>query len=279
MIIFDKVYIKGFDNYEYVLNFRINPKTLNAIVTPSLFDKRTLVKLITGSSTPMRGRVYVGENIRKIGVYDPEWKPPPLMRIHEYVAVTTGSDDLFYYLAEQLGKLGVKVDEYSVFENLPQPIVNLITLYTTLSVPRDLYILIDPFEYLDETLLNFTMSILRENVRKGGTVVVITSNRTCAKTFRFDQYVEVSKHELSLKTVPQRNIEIPEDCLIYEAMLGEKTSENFFKSIMELKGFRGVLLIRNKAYILVEPKYGRRMVKILKEALDKGVFRKIKSLK
>lgn len=276
MIVFEKVHVKGFDDYDYVLNFKINPNTLNVIVTPALFDKRTLVRYIVGSSAPTKGRVHVGGNVKTIGLYDPERKPPAFMRIQEYVTAITDSEDSFHYLVEKLSKLGIKVDEYTIFQNIPQPVETIITLYTTLKVPKDLYILIDPFEHLDESLINFVMSILRETVKKGSTIIVVTSNKVYSKMFRFDQYIEVSKLELSVIKAAQRKIEIPEDCLVFEAFVGENFSENFFKFMLEFKGFRGVLMNRDRALILIEPKYRRTIVKLLRGALDEGVFRRVK---
>jgi len=261
LIILENVSIKGFDSRVYTINFHVRTNTINAIVTPALFDKDRLAKIILGLSKPETGNIVFLKNIMKKCYYN-SLHPLPQYReftsfVNEYV-----SRDVLEELIDKINKLGYNIDENTFFNEIPYSLRIFITLYTLLNSNNELCVFVDPFEYLDDTLISLIGVEMEKSVEKGMTIFIITSNGNAIGKLHIHNLLDLT---LGLRT---ESVSVDEKsylsgCVLIEVYIRATRVNDYIMKLMEQKGFNGFIVRNNKVVILVDKRFKTGILQLL----------------
>lgn len=250
LIILENVLIKGFDSRVYTINYHVKPNAINAIVTPALFNKDILARIILGLYEPETGRVAFLKDIRRKCYYNSLHPLPQYREISSYVDEYAGKDVL-KQLVEKMNKLGYKIDEYTVFGEIPYSLRIFIALFTLINSNSELCVLVDPFEYLDDALTRLVGVEMGRAVEKGATILIITSNESAIGKLHVHNLLDLTLGLRTEKVIVDERSYLFGYALIEVYARGDKVSDHIMK-LLEQRGFRGFIIRNNKFTILVE---------------------------
>lgn len=256
MIIFDNVYVKGFDKKEYILSFHIPLNKTTLIVLPSSVDKLEFAKYIAGLSTPVMGKVIheFGEIVIKPTIYFPEQLSGELMILD---VLNTLSPEVYRELVKIIRGIGYgDIDKDKLSIEIPDIVKKILLILFSLYTARYLSILIEPWLGLDNKLLSILSTEFKKLNSSNLTIVVLTNNIEFLKTemdlYNYAVIVESEKGVIEGDRDKFRSRDIFAGLEIYEIW----SRENVLNQLSNIEGFNGYLKIEKTKYLLfIDSKY------------------------
>lgn len=279
MIIFDNVAIHAPDGRTYKLSFHIPTPSITVIITPALFDKVLLANYILGYKKPLEGNIVSKLEIQGLkGLFIPELASGRSIVLNEILNVNK-EGTLYSEICNLLKQFGFKADDNPiVLEELPTPLLYLISVLYVLKNSGNLAVLIEPFKELDDELISRQIIEIYEKRRKNSTIVIVSSNRNLVDQIDYDHLI-IIKHsgaiyETSTKIITLKNI--LRDTITFEIILGKEN----LAELASLKCLKGILSLgKDRFYVFVRKAMYRICLSYLNDLWRKGVIKSIKIVK
>lgn len=274
MIILEDVSIKGFDNRVYRVSFHVKPNVINAIVTPALFDKESLARITLGLSKPTTGKTVFLKEPRKKCYYNTTQPLPQYKDVFSYVEEYAGRDVL-KKLVEKTGMLGYTINENTCLCEIPYSLRIFIILYTLINSDNELYVFVDPFEYLDDVLISLIGVEMRDAVKRDKTILIITSNENATNKIHAHNFLDLTLGLRKERIFVEEKAYLSNYVLI-EAYIREGLMSNCILELLGYRGFRGFIVKNNKIALLVEKRFRIEIIRYLSRLIREKRIRGFK---
>ncbi len=251
MIIFDNVYVKGFDGREYRLSFHIPTPSISMVVLPSNIDKYLLAEYIARIEEPVKGKVIyeeVMENV-KPRIYVGQYVEDELVMIGDILSKVLDLGE--YTRFERICKsLGVEIGPRTRMSDLPYHVRKLITILYTLYRSRGVSILIEPFNELDDVSLAliFQESRVLKEERKL-TIIVLTNTKAFLEygIYEYAVVIDIDGSIIEGDIEKFRGRDILVNTYTYEV----RGDPSILASIVNIPGLKGFVEIKRGVYWIV----------------------------
>lgn len=249
MIIFDNVYVEGFDHKKYILNFHIPLGKTTLVVMPSGIDKIEFAKYIIGLSKPISGSIIreIKESSIKPTIYIPEQLANELLLMD---ILNTVDSEIYREIVKIIKSIGYEIytNKYSI--EIPDIVKKLVLILYTLYSARYLTVLIEPYLGLDKKLLSLLSYEFKRLNSNNLTIIVLTSNMEFLKTDidLYDYAIVIESENVITEGDREKYKSKPifAGLEIYEVWSSEKIID-YFRNI---EGFNGYLKIDQSRYML-----------------------------
>jgi hypothetical protein len=277
LIIFDNVCLKGCNGREYTLSFHIPIPGITLIITPYTISENILADLITGLKKPRCGSIIYSVNIKRFKIYNPK------MCSGKYIVVNKlfealGEEDFLEKIPLILETYGLKYYSGLKLGDLPENIAKFLCLLYILRSEGDTYILIDPFNDLNDELIENVLSEIYSLRIKGKAIVILSRNSLLSRIINYDNMVKIESNG-AIKEYSSRTFRI----------------ENYFEKsipvmiyIRELKGIYDILSLecingflksnRNYIILLINKHEHHKCLSYLSTLMRKRIIRGLRVL-
>ncbi len=276
LIIFDNVCLEGYDGRKYTLSFHTPIPGITLIITPYTISENTLAGFIIGSRKPRCGSIIYSINIKEFKIYDPR------MCFGDYIVI----DKLLEALGEEefLEKISLILKTYRLkygnglkLGDLPDNIVKFLCILYVLRSESDIYLLINPFNGLNDELLEDILSEIYSLRIKGKAVIILSRNSLLSRIINYDNMIRITS-DGTVREYSGGMFRI-EDYLERSIPIMISMKPEYINKILSLECINGFLKSGKNYIVLVNRREYRKCLSYLSMFVKKRVIRGLRVLR